>query len=74
MVTGHHACCTNAMGPDDDPNSVLDGNFKVRGVDRLRVVDASSWPNVPGFFITTPTYMMSEKAADVIIAAAKARA
>lgn len=73
-VFGHHACCTNAMGPDTDPNAVLDGNFKVRGVDRLRVVDASSWPNVPGFFITTPTYMISEKAADVIIAAARARA
>ncbi|KAG6827563.1 hypothetical protein H0H92_011286 [Tricholoma furcatifolium] len=70
-VFGHHACCTNAMGPDSDPNAVLDGNFKVRGVDNLRVVGASSWPNVPGFFITTPTYMMSEKAADVIIAATR---
>ncbi|KAG6828259.1 hypothetical protein H0H92_008602 [Tricholoma furcatifolium] len=72
-VFGHHACCTNAMGPDSDPNAVLDGNFNVRGVNNLRVVDASSWPNVPGFFITTPTYMISEKAADVIIAATKAR-
>ncbi|RDB28025.1 Oxygen-dependent choline dehydrogenase [Hypsizygus marmoreus] len=70
---GHHVCCTNAIGPASDPNAVLDGDFKVRGVDRLRVVDASSWPNVPGFFITTPTYMMSEKAADVIVAAAKNR-
>ncbi|KAF5340174.1 hypothetical protein D9758_014980 [Tetrapyrgos nigripes] len=66
-VFGHHACCTNAIGPDDDDNAVLDGNFKVRGVNNLRVVDASSWPNVPGFFITTPIYMISEKAADVII-------
>ncbi|KAG6838820.1 hypothetical protein H0H87_002293, partial [Tephrocybe sp. NHM501043] len=65
-VFGHHACCTNPMGADDNPNAVLDGNFKVRGVDRLRVVDASVWPDVPGFFI-------SEKAADVVIAAAKAR-
>ncbi|KAJ7844739.1 hypothetical protein B0H14DRAFT_2180520, partial [Mycena olivaceomarginata] len=63
------ACCTNPMGTDDDPNAVLDGNFKVRGVDnlRLRVVDISSWPNIPGWFVTTPTYMISEKAADVII-------
>ncbi|KAG5726885.1 Choline dehydrogenase [Termitomyces sp. T112] len=73
-VFGHHACCTNAIGPDDDPNAVLDGNFKVRGVDKLRVVDVSAWPNVPGFFITTPTYMNSEKAADVILAAAAVRA
>ncbi|KAH0581289.1 hypothetical protein H2248_012388 [Termitomyces sp. 'cryptogamus'] len=69
-VFGHHACCTNAIGPDTDPNAVLDGNFNVRGVKNLRVVDLSSWPNVPGFFVTTPTYMMSEKAADVIIAKA----
>lgn len=39
--------------------AVLDGNFSVRGVAGLRVVDASSWPDVPGYFITTPTYMVS---------------
>ncbi|KAF7348775.1 Oxygen-dependent choline dehydrogenase [Mycena venus] len=70
-VFGHHACCTNPMGTDDDPNAVLDGNFKVRGVDSLRVVDISSWPTIPGFFVTTPTYMISEKAADIIAAAAE---
>ncbi|KAG6815548.1 hypothetical protein H0H87_000631 [Tephrocybe sp. NHM501043] len=70
-VFGHHGCCTNAMGPASDSNSVLDGNFKVRGLDRLRVVDASAWPHVPGFFITTPTYMISEKAADIILASVK---
>ncbi|KAJ6544986.1 hypothetical protein DFH09DRAFT_1367609 [Mycena vulgaris] len=72
-VFGHHACCTNPMGADDDPNAVLDGDLKVRGVENLRVVDLSSWPKVPGWFVTTPTYMMSEKAADVIIAAARKR-
>ncbi|KAK6996526.1 choline dehydrogenase [Favolaschia claudopus] len=70
-VFGHHACCTAAIGSDNDPNAVLDGNFKVRGVKDLRVVDISSWPNVPGWFVTTPTYMLAEKAADVIIAAAR---
>ncbi|KAJ7144296.1 glucose-methanol-choline oxidoreductase, partial [Mycena epipterygia] len=70
-VFGHHACCTNKMGVASDPMAVLDGNFKVRGVANLRVVDISSWPTIPGFFVATPTYMMSEKAADVIIAAAK---
>ncbi|KAJ7472722.1 hypothetical protein FB451DRAFT_1398918 [Mycena latifolia] len=72
-VFGHHACCTAAMGADDDPNAVLDGNFKVRGVENLRVVDISSWPIVPGWFVTTPTYMISEKGADVVIAAAAQR-
>jgi len=42
-----------------DPNAVLDGNFNVRGVNGLRVVDASSWGIVPGYFITTPIYMVS---------------
>ncbi|KAJ7472720.1 alcohol oxidase [Mycena latifolia] len=60
----------HVFGADDDPNAVLDGDFKVRGVKNLRVVDISSWPNVPGWFVTTPTYMISEKAADVVIAAA----
>lgn len=41
-----------------DENAVLDGDFKVRGVNNLRVVDASSWPNVPGYFVTTPIYMV----------------
>ncbi|KAJ7340778.1 hypothetical protein DFH08DRAFT_245159 [Mycena albidolilacea] len=72
-VFGHHACCTNPMGTANDLNAVLDGNFKVRGVENLRVVDISSWPNVPGWFVTTPTYMISEKAADVIIASAHRR-
>ncbi|KAJ7221563.1 alcohol dehydrogenase [Mycena pura] len=66
-VFGHHACCTNPIGTADDPDAVLDSEFRVRGTDRLRVVDLSSWPNVPGYFVTTPTYMISEKAADSIM-------
>ncbi|KAL0069216.1 hypothetical protein AAF712_003579 [Marasmius tenuissimus] len=69
-IFGHHACCTSAMGTNEDVNAVLDGDFNVRGVKNLRVVDASSWPIVPGYFVTTPIYMMSEKAADVILKAA----
>ncbi|KAJ7118360.1 GMC oxidoreductase-domain-containing protein, partial [Mycena epipterygia] len=65
-VFGHHACCTNKMGVASDPMAVLDGNFKIRGVAKLRVIDISSWPTIPGFFVATPTYMLSEKAADVI--------
>ncbi|KAJ6450005.1 hypothetical protein C8R45DRAFT_849354, partial [Mycena sanguinolenta] len=47
--------------------AVLDERFRVRGVSSLRVVDMSSWPDAPGFFPTTPTYMLSEKAADLIL-------
>ncbi|KAJ3843490.1 alcohol oxidase [Lentinula raphanica] len=72
-IFGHHACCTNPIGMDNDSSAVLDGDFKVKGVNNLRVVDASSWPNVPGWFICTPTYMISEKAADIIIASLSAQ-
>jgi choline dehydrogenase len=64
---GHHASCTCPIGSDNDPMAVLDSNFKVRGVDGLRVVDASVFPKIPGYYIAVPIYMISEKAADVII-------
>lgn len=64
---GHHASCTCPIGSDDDPMAVLDTNFNVRGVDGLRVVDASSFPKIPGYYIALPIYMLSEKAADVIV-------
>jgi choline dehydrogenase-like flavoprotein len=65
---GHHASCTCKIGPDDDPMAVLDSNFRVRGVKGLRVVDASVFPKIPGFFIVTSVYMIGEKAADAILA------
>src|SRR5213078_2290739 len=66
VAWGHHACGTCRMGPADDRLAVLDSRFKVRGVDGLRVVDASIFPRIPGYFIVTNIYMASEKAADVI--------
>jgi choline dehydrogenase len=68
---GHHASCTCKIGADNDPAAVLDSKFRVRGVSNLRVVDASVFPRIPGFFIVTPVYMISEKAADVILEDAK---
>jgi choline dehydrogenase len=65
---GHHASCTARMGAEGDPNAVLDSRFRVNGVDGLRVVDASVFPNIPGFFIVVPVYMVSEKATDTILA------
>jgi len=64
---GHHASCTAPIGADDDPMAVLDSEFRVRGVDGLRVVDASIFPKIPGMYIALPIYMVSEKAAEVII-------
>lgn len=67
VAWGHHACCTAAIGADSDPNAVLDSKFRVRGVDSLRVVDASVFPRIPGIFIQAPIFMMAEKAADTIL-------
>ena len=68
VAWGHHACGTCKIGTDKDDKAVLDGDFRVRGVENLRVVDASAVPDIPGFFIVTSIYMMSEKASDVILA------
>jgi choline dehydrogenase len=64
---GHHASCTCKIGTDNDPMAVLDSRFRVRGTEGLRVVDASVFPKIPGYFIVSAIYMISEKAADVII-------
>ncbi len=68
---GHHASCTCKIGRQDDPMAVLDGNLKVYGTEGLRVVDASVFPKIPGFFIVTSVYMVAEKAADAILADAR---
>ncbi|MFF2110116.1 GMC family oxidoreductase [Rhodococcus koreensis] len=65
---GHHASCSCKIGADDDPMAVLDGRFRVRGVEGLRVVDASVFPRIPGFFIAAAVWMVSEKASDTILA------
>lgn len=64
---GHHASSTCAIGADDDPMACLNSRFQVRGVEGLRVVDASVFPRVPGSFPQLATYMISEKATDVIV-------
>jgi choline dehydrogenase-like flavoprotein len=68
---GHHASCTCAIGADDDPGAVLDKDFRVRGTEGLRVVDASVFARIPGMFIVSAVYMIAEKAADAILAAAR---
>ena len=62
---GHHASCTCAMGRRET-GGVVSSDFKLHGVERLRVVDASVFPRIPGLFIVSAIYMIGEKAADVI--------
>ena len=66
VTTGHHPVSTCRMGCDGDPGAVLDHEFRVRGVDSLRVVDASAFPDQIGGNINAPVIMMAEKAADII--------
>jgi choline dehydrogenase-like flavoprotein len=68
---GHHASCTCAIGPREK-GGVLTSDFKVHGTEGLRVVDASVFPRIPGFFIVSAIYMVGEKAADVMLAQAAA--
>jgi choline dehydrogenase-like flavoprotein len=63
---GHHACGTCAIGPAGRA-AVLDSAFRVHGVPRLRVVDASVFPRIPGFFIVAAVYMVGEKAARAML-------
>ncbi|GKT57500.1 choline dehydrogenase [Colletotrichum tofieldiae] len=65
---GHHPTSTCAIGGDGDRNAVLDSKFRVRGVDGLRVVDASAFPRIPGVFPVVATFMISQKASDIILA------
>jgi choline dehydrogenase-like flavoprotein len=64
---GHHASCSCPIGPPAS-GGVLDSAFAVHGARRLRVVDASVFPRIPGFFVAAPVYMIGEKAADAILA------
>ena len=66
---GHHASCSCPIG-DPKQGGVVNGNFEVHGTKGLRIVDASVFPRIPGFFIVTSIYMIGEKAADVISKAA----
>ena len=63
---GHHASCSCAIGPRE-AGGVLDSRLRVHGAERLRVVDASVFPRIPGFFIASAVYMVGEKAADMIL-------
>ncbi len=62
----YHLCGTCAMGPDAH-GSVVDASLRVHGVEGLRIVDASIFPNITAGNINAPTMMVAEKGADLIL-------
>lgn len=64
--TVYHPAATARMGAADDPMAVLDPELRVKGVDRLRVVDASAMPKLPAVNPNITVMTMAEKCADLI--------
>lgn len=64
-ITAHHPAGTCKMGQDE--TAVVDPTLRVRGIERLRVVDASAMPDMVGAHINACVIMMAEKAADMIL-------
>ena len=66
--TVFHPCGTCRMGPDA-AHAVVDPSLRVHGIDRLRIADASVFPNITSANLNAPTIMLAHKAAQLILAA-----
>ncbi|XP_025424858.1 glucose dehydrogenase [FAD, quinone]-like [Sipha flava] len=62
----HHQSGTCKMGPDSDPDAVVNPRLRVRGIKGLRVVDTSIMPVIPAGHTNSMAFMIGEKAADMI--------
>ncbi|NDZ17013.1 glucose-methanol-choline oxidoreductase [Variovorax sp. WS11] len=66
LMTIYHPVGTCKMGPQTDPMAVVDARLQVRGIDGLRVADASIMPNIVSGNTSAPAMMIGERAADFI--------
>jgi choline dehydrogenase len=71
--SAYHPCGTARMGRADDPDAVVDPDCRVIGVQGLRVVDSSIFPQVTNGNLNAPSIMVGEKAADHILGQRLAR-
>lgn len=65
-TTTFHLMGTCRMGPESDPTSVVDDQLRVRGLEGLRVIDASIMPTMPSANLNASVLMIAEKASDMI--------
>ncbi|GJC87190.1 oxygen-dependent choline dehydrogenase [Colletotrichum liriopes] len=67
VAFSHHATSSCRMGPAGHKDYCVDSKFRVNGVDKLRVVDASVLPRTPGAMPNGPTFTISRKAYETIL-------
>ena len=67
VESAYHPSCTCRMGAVDDATAVLDSACRVKGVESLRVVDSSVFPEITNGNLNAPTIMLAERAADMIL-------
>jgi len=66
VITAYHPSCTCRMGPAADADTVVTPDLRVRGLQNIRVADASIMPLIVAANLNAPSIMIGEKAADII--------